>query len=328
MNEPNETPRARLLIVDDQAVNIRVIAEALRDRYELFFATSGAQALAIADRGGIDLVLLDVVMPEMDGFEVCRRLREEEKTSKIPVIFVTAREEVEDETRGFDVGGVDYITKPIRPPIVRARVRNHLELKESRDLLERLASIDALTGVPNRRQFDAALEHEWSRAARAGQTISLALLDVDDFKKYNDTYGHARGDDCLRSVARALAVSVHRPGDVAARYGGEEFGIIAPETDANGMRELLAGLLHQVADLEVEHKASRSSNHVTISVGAISMVPSRDDSASAALATADRLLYEAKERGRNRAMLVDARSGDRVELEGRRSQVDAEGGRS
>ena len=314
MNELVKTARPRLLIVDDQPVNVRVIAEALHDQYELFFATSGARALEIADGGGIDLVLLDVVMPGMDGFEVCRRLQGDERTSRIPVIFVTAREEVEDETRGFDVGGVDYITKPIRPPIVRARVRNHLELKESRDLLERLASIDPLTSISNRRGFDAALEHEWSRAARAATPISLAIADVDDFKKYNDTYGHARGDDTLRSVARAMAASVRRPGDVVARYGGEEFAIIAPDTDAHGMRDLLATVIAQVAALEIEHSAARSVPRVSLSVGAVSLVPSRDDTTASALAIADGLLYEAKARGRNRAMLLDSVTGQQLEV--------------
>ncbi|HEX8152240.1 MAG TPA: response regulator, partial [Thermoanaerobaculia bacterium] len=158
--------RQRLLIVDDQPANIRVMAEALHDQYELLFATSGAKALEIASTGGVELVLLDVVMPELDGFEVCRRLKSDAATSRIPVIFVTAREEVGDEARGFNVGGVDYITKPIQPPIVRARVRTHLELKRTHDLLESLASVDALTGIANRRRFDAVLADEWKRAQR------------------------------------------------------------------------------------------------------------------------------------------------------------------
>src|SRR6185369_5864487 len=145
--------RQRLLIVDDQPANVRVMAEALRDQYELYFATSGANALEIAAASGIELVLLDVVMPDLDGFEVCRRLKSDERTNKIPVIFVTAREEISDEARGFDVGGVDYITKPVQPLIVRARVRTHLELKQARDLLESLATLDGLTGIANRRRF-------------------------------------------------------------------------------------------------------------------------------------------------------------------------------
>lgn len=322
MSEMTKQPRHKLLIVDDQPVNVRVIAEALRDQYELYFATSGARALEIVDGGGIDLVLLDVVMPEMDGFEVCRRLRDDERTSRIPVIFVTAREEVEDETRGFDAGGVDYITKPIRPPIVRARVRNHLELKENRDLLERLASIDPLTGIPNRRAFDSAIEQEWARAARAGQSLSIAIVDVDDFKKYNDTYGHAKGDACLRLVARALAITAHRPGDVVARYGGEEFGIVAPETTARGMREVLAGLISQVAALEIEHKASRCAPYVTVSIGAVSLVPGREELPGPAIATADRMLYEAKDGGRNRAVQLDAITGEKVVIDGRGARQD------
>src|SRR5260221_6308621 len=182
------------------------MAEALNDEYEIFFATSGAKALEIAAASGIELVLLDVVMPELDGFEICRRLKGDERTSSIPVIFVTAREETSDEARGFDVGAVDYITKPIRPPVVRARVRMQLELKRARDLLERLALLDPLTGIANRRRFETALDDEWRRAARHNAWFSLAIVDVDDFKAYNDAYGHTRGDDCLRAVAGQLAV--------------------------------------------------------------------------------------------------------------------------
>src|SRR5260221_9038725 len=233
------------------------MAEALNDEYEIFFATSGAKALEIAAASGIELVLLDVVMPELDGFEICRRLKGDERTSSIPVIFVTAREETSDEARGFDVGAVDYITKPIRPPVVRARVRMQLELKRARDLLERLALLDPLTGIANRRRFDAALEEEWRRASRTGTWFSLALIDVDDFKAFNDAYGHARGDDCLRLVAQALSSVARRPGDLAARYGGEEFVIILPQTDGEAMVVQMERVLAGIEALRLEHKQSR-----------------------------------------------------------------------
>lgn len=299
----------RLLIVDDQSANVRVIAEALRDEYELFFATSGAKALEIAAANDVELVLLDVVMPEMDGFEVCRRLKADERTSRIPVIFVTAREEMSDEERGFDVGAVDYITKPIRPPIVRARVRTHLELKAARDLLESMASIDGLTGIANRRRFDVVLAQEWKRAVRSGAPISLAMIDVDDFKKFNDCYGHARGDDCLRAVASVLASVTRRPPDLAARYGGEEFAIVLPDTDAEAMPLLLARLVDGVRALAIEHARSSCSDVVSVSVGAVTLVPLRESDPSSAIETADRLLYEAKRGGRNHAVHADLTRG-------------------
>ncbi len=295
--------RQRLLIVDDQPANVRVMAEALRDQYELYFATSGAKALEIAAASGIELVLLDVVMPDLDGFEVCRRLKSDERTSKIPVIFVTAREEISDEARGFDVGGVDYITKPVQPLIVRARVRTHLELKQARDLLESLASLDGLTGIANRRRFDACLQHEWQRCARDRAPLSLALVDVDFFKSYNDQHGHARGDDCLRTVARALASITRRPSDLAARYGGEEFGLIFPETDTPSMQLLIRATLTAVRQTDI-----------TVSLGAITIIPSHDMNPSSSLQAADELLYRAKEDGRNQAWHLDAATYERERL--------------
>ncbi len=293
--------KPRVLIVDDQPANVRVMAEALSDLYETFFATSGAKALEIAASSNIDLILLDVVMPELDGFEVCGRLKANPRTSAIPVIFVTAREETSDEARGFDVGAVDYITKPIRPPVVRARVRMQLELKHARDLLERLALIDPLTGIANRRRFDAALEEEWKRATRHGAWFSLAIVDVDDFKAFNDTYGHSRGDDCLRAVAQSLAGVARRPGDLAARYGGEEFAIILPEMDGEAMYAQMQRLLAGVESLDLPHRQSRCSDHVTISIGAVSVLAA-DGHALNVLDAADRLLYKAKENGRNQVV--------------------------
>jgi diguanylate cyclase (GGDEF)-like protein len=301
-----------LLIVDDQSANVRVMAEALRDRYELLFATSGAKALEIVAANDVELVLLDIVMPDMDGFEVCRRIKSDERTSRIPVIFVTAREEASDETRGFDVGGVDYITKPIHPAIVRARVRTHLELKRARDLLERLASIDALTGIANRRQFDAFLEQEWKRATRSGNWFSLAIIDVDEFKKFNDTFGHAKGDECLTAIARALLTVARRPSDLAARYGGEEFAVVLPDTDPASMPLVVGSLLDAVRSLGIQ---ACGGGPVTISAGAVSVIPHRDSDPSSVIEAADRLLYEAKRGGRNHAIHADLSSGIRHRID-------------
>jgi diguanylate cyclase (GGDEF)-like protein len=303
----------RLLLVDDQPANIHVLAQTLQGSYELLFATSGARALELA-RGGVDLVLLDVQMPGMDGLEVCRRLKEDDATRGIPVVFVTALGEVEDETRGFDTGAVDYITKPISPPVVRARVRTHIELKEARDLLEELASIDSLTGIANRRRFDARLEEEWRRARRGGHWLSLAILDVDHFKSFNDRYGHARGDACLRAVAQALGAACRRPTDLAARYGGEEFALVLGETDARAARERARDVLARVEALGIEH-ASPFAPHVTVSLGAVSLVPADGLEPAGALARADALLYEAKSGGRRHGRHVDLATGEASRIE-------------
>ena len=281
--------RQRVLIVDDQPGNIRVMAEVLQGDYELFFATSGAKALEVIAANDIELVLLDVVMPEMDGFEVCRRLKSDGKTARIPVIFVTAREETHDETRGFEAGAVDYIIKPIVPPIVRARVRTHLELKRARDLLERMASIDGLTGIANRRQLDTFLAQEWKRAAGGGSPISIAIIDVDHFKNFNDTHGHAKGDECLRAIAQALRSVARRNSDLAAVTRGE-IGVAARDT----VRELCPA---------------------TVSAGAVTLIPARDADPSSALEAADRLLYEVKRGGRNHALHADLMRGSRQRID-------------
>ena len=313
MSTAPASPR-RILIVDDQPGNVRVLGEALREGYELFFATTGQRALELAAQGGIHLVLLDVMMPGMDGFEVCRRLQEDERTREIPVVFVTALGEVDDEARGFEVGGVDYITKPISPPIVRARVRTHIELKEARDRLFELASVDGLTGVANRRQLDASLEREWRRAQRHAHWLSVALVDVDYFKRFNDRYGHARGDDCLRAVAQALAGSSRRPPDLVARYGGEEFALVLPQTDPEGARALVAAMLERVDALAIEHVDSDCSAHVSASVGAVSLVPAEGQRPADVLEQADRLLYEAKKGGRHQGVHKDLATDTRQEI--------------
>jgi diguanylate cyclase (GGDEF)-like protein len=298
--------KGKLLIVDDQPANIRVMAEALRDDYELFFATNGERALEIIAGGAAELVLLDVVMPGLDGFEVCRRMKDDEATSRIPVIFVTAREEVGDEERGFDLGAVDYITKPIQPPIVRARVRTHIELKRARDLLESLASIDAVTTIANRRRFDSSLETEWKRCARSHSPLTVAIADVDHFKSFNDTYGHMRGDECLRAVALAIRSVARRPGDLAARYGGEEFAVVLPETDAAAARAIMESMLEAVRALHVVHSGSSCADFVTISAGVATIVPSMEMSPSVIVLPADAALYEAKQSGRNRVCYAAA----------------------
>lgn len=293
----------RVLVADDDPINIAVITKALRGECEIVAVTSGARALARVEKGDIDLILLDIVMPELDGLEVCARLKNNPATFSVPVIFVTGLDESTAETRGFAVGGVDYITKPIHPAVVLARVRTHLELKRTRDLLEQLASIDPLTGVANRRRFDAALEDEWRRACRSGRWLSLAIADVDHFKQLNDRHGHLTGDDCLKAIAVSLAQSARRAGDLLARYGGEEFGLILPNIDPPMMVGIIYSTLQGVSGAATE--VLPRGETMTISIGAISIVPFLDGTATEALAIADALLYEAKSGGRDRSLHLD-----------------------
>jgi len=243
-------------------------------------------------------------MPGLDGFDVCKRLKSDPATIDIPVIFVTSLEDSAEETRGFAVGAVDYIMKPIRPTIVRARVRTHVELKRTRDLFEKLASVDPLTGLANRRRFDTALDEEWRRSSRSGRWLSLALVDVDHFKQYNDRHGHLAGDRCLRAIADSLVRGMRRAGELVARYGGEEFGLILPDFSPAMMPGVLRGLLDAVSAPH-DAIAMMPGELITISVGAISVVATRDAEANVALASADGLLYEAKAAGRDQCVHVD-----------------------
>ena len=208
--------RPRLLVVDDQPLNIQALYQAFSADHQVLMAMGGEQALAICANQHPDLILLDVSMPGMDGFEICGRLKADPSTRDIPVIFVTAHSDVASETRGLELGAADFIFKPISPKIVRARVKTHLTLKAQSDLLRQWAYLDGLTGVYNRRYFDERLAVEWDVATRTGTALSIILLGVDFFKRYNDRYGHQAGDDCLREIAPQLKDGLRQPTDLVA----------------------------------------------------------------------------------------------------------------
>lgn len=305
----------RILIVDDAATNIEILNEVLGAEYDSLFAMDGATALRLAVEEEPDLILLDVVMPGLDGHEVCMRLKADARTKGIPVIFISGLSDESDEAKGLEIGAIDYITKPFSPPIVRARVRNHLQLKRYQDMLERLSVLDGLTGIANRRRFDETLDHEWLRSRRQGTTMSLIMIDVDCFKAFNDNYGHAAGDECLKRVAGVLAEAVSRPGDLVARYGGEEFVVIMPETDAAGGILIAETLRRSIASLALPHAFSSAGDVVTVSVGGATVIPARHTQGAEELVKlADTRLYEAKHAGRNRvAWTADAHSVKPVE---------------
>ncbi|MBP2300229.1 diguanylate cyclase [Azospirillum picis] len=292
-------PRPKILVVDDIPSNIHVLSRILRDEYDIYFATDGERALDLVQARMPDLVLLDIMMPGMDGYEVCSRIKADPAVHDIPVIFISAKSEVEDETRGLEVGAIDFITKPISPPIVRARVRNHLLLKRQTDLLRSLSFLDGLTGIANRRRFDETILREWRRCGRTCLPLSLIILDVDHFKAYNDQYGHQAGDECLRLVAEVLSERARRPGDLVARYGGEEFVCLLPETDRAGAAAVAESFRAGVAERGIPHQQSPVAPHVTISLGVATTVPTADDGHEILAQTADRLLYQAKRAGRN-----------------------------
>ena len=297
--------RPCILIVDDERINITILNALLKNDYRLMVATSGEQALKAAHTGQPDLILLDILMPGMDGHQVCRKLRSDPVTHNIPIIFITAMGDAENETMGFALGAVDYISKPFNNAVVKARVGVHLRLKRQNDLLENLASVDALTGVPNRRAFDQARVEEWRRCQREGMPISLIMLDIDQFKQYNDNYGHGAGDECLARIAKALQSCTHRPGDILARYGGEEFGAILPGTHREGALQLAERLHEVVGELAISHEHSKVSSQVTISVGVASTDRADEVTSQQLTEAADRMLYQAKESGRNTTRIIE-----------------------
>ena len=294
-----EKRKQTVLIVDDVPANTEFLTEVLGDDQKILAAASGQEALDTAISRLPDLILLDILMPDQDGYEICTKLKKEPATQNIPIIFVTALDQEQDEARGLQVGAIDYITKPFSPPIVRARVRNHLELKRYRDLLENLSTTDELTGIPNRRQFDHALDREWRRGLRNQSPVSLVLMDVDCFKAFNDHYGHLAGDDCLRRVADTLAGAARRPGDVMARLGGEEFVSLLPETDHRGAMVTANRIQQGVSSMGVPHAFSEAAEHVTLSIGLATMVPTKEQTSSDLIRRADEFLYLAKHNGRN-----------------------------
>lgn len=292
--------KPKLLVVDDQPINIQVLYHAFAGDYQVFMATSGAQALAICKDNPPDLVLLDVVMPGMDGFEVCTRLKADEATRNIPVMFVTAHTDSAQETHGLSVGAVDFIAKPVNPAVVRARVKTQLTLKFQSDLLRKLVFLDGLSGVYNRRYFDQQLSTEWARSSRNSSPLSILMIDVDFFKLYNDRYGHQAGDDCLRQIAGSLKSCLKRPADLVARYGGEEFACILPDTAFDDATSLARDLEVRIRKLDIPHETSSAAGVVTVSVGLATRTVDSSGDAATLVGVADAQLYLAKQTGRGR----------------------------
>jgi diguanylate cyclase (GGDEF)-like protein len=312
-----------ILVVDDDPGAIQLLGRILEGLGSLRFATNGTDAVRLARESTPDLILLDAEMPGMSGFKVFDALKAIPNLADIPVIFVTSHAESAFEVCALDMGASDFIAKPINPPLVKARVKTHLRLKHLTDELRHTAATDSLTGVPNRRQFDEALDREWQRSRRNGEPISLLLIDVDHFKLYNDRYGHAQGDVCLREVARALQGAARRTTDLVARCGGEEFAVLLPNTARNGAHNVSQRILAAPALRRVRHEASPTAKHVTVSIGIACYDESSTEWLGATearqlrselvgrcssvdlLLAADRGLYGAKRAGRAQAQLVE-----------------------
>jgi diguanylate cyclase (GGDEF)-like protein len=290
----------KVLAVDDEKSNLMVLHSILSAEYSVFTARTGEEALSRVAENPPDLILLDILLPGIDGFEVLRRLKGSPETRLIPVIIITGLQSDVDEEKGLLLGAVDYITKPFKNTIVMARVKTHIQIVRQFRMIERLGLVDPLTDIPNRRCFDDRIGIEWRRAIREGKPISFLMMDLDNFKQYNDSWGHPQGDVLLKSVCRAFTAAARRPGDMAARLGGEEFGVLLPDTDLSASLKVAEEIRSRIENLRVPTVDGKTETGITISIGAASLIPARDMSIADFISTADRCLYAAKASGRNR----------------------------
>lgn len=297
--------KGKILIVDDSPSNIQIVNNILKIDYDIFFATTGEDAIKNAPKILPDLILLDILMPNMNGYDVIKVLKNEPLTKDIPVIFTTALDNVENEIKGLEAGAVDYITKPVVGAILKARVDTHVELKKQKDFLRNLSTIDGLTGISNRRMLDEYIEKYYRLGIRKKLPLSILMLDIDYFKFYNDFYGHIKGDECLKSIASILKNSLKRGYDLAARYGGEEFCCVLPETELKDAIKVAERIQDSVKESKMEHLASPIVKYVTLSIGIYSSVPTEKTDHNKFIQKADEALYMAKNNGRNRIMFIE-----------------------
>jgi len=334
--------KPNILIVDDKPANILAL-EGLLEGHDrtILKAYSGSEALKIAARNELALILLDVQMPDMDGFEVAELLRLSEKSMHVPIIFITAiSTDSKNEYKGYEKGAVDYLFKPFEPYVLLNKVKVFLDLYnqkkmielQSKELnqkvlelqkanlkienanreLEKMALIDGLTGIPNRHHMENLLTKEWRRSQREASHLSIMMIDIDYFKNFNDFYGHLVGDECLKRIAQTLEKTMRRPYDYVARYGGEEFLAMLPSTDQEGCYFMAERFLNVIQELKIPHEKSSIASHVTISIGAAIIVPNFDSSITQLIEKADQALYEAKNNGRNQYKIINLLTEDQV----------------
>jgi diguanylate cyclase (GGDEF)-like protein len=289
---------ATILIVDDDPSIIMATSKALLGIGRIVFATSGCRALELAESEMPDIILLDIEMPGMSGFEVCSELKANEVTANIPILFITSHNEAGFEEKVFDHGATDFIHKPVNPRIVAVRTKAHIAHKQAIDRLQSLTFIDSLTGLHNARALDEKLALEWLRAKRNKRSLALLKLELDDFKTYIDHFGSTLGDDCIKKIASILHRSIRRPADFIARYGGQEFVILLPDTELMGAKQIGENILKNIACLAFPHAPSAECEMVTLSIGCYALLPSIENSPELLLASADKALSVAKKNGR------------------------------
>ncbi len=299
-----ESKKPTILVVDDESSNVLLLSDVLRDDYRIKVAKNGKKALEIVETSDdIDLILLDIEMPQMNGYEVCKAIKNSDSKKHIPIIFLTGKSSEADEEYGLNLGAIDYITKPFSKSILKMRVRNQIDLKQKTDLLEQLSMYDGLTNIKNRRAFDEEFERIYKSSMRDKTPFAVVMIDIDKFKQYNDNYGHGMGDDTLRDVAKTLQKSLRRPNDFVARYGGEEFVVLLKDTDMGGLESVMSALIENVRNLKIEHKYSDVADYVTISAGLFYCDCTSAIGVDEILKKADEALYRVKESGRDNYLI-------------------------
>jgi diguanylate cyclase (GGDEF)-like protein len=326
--KPSNTKR--ILIVDDSPKARVLIESILRGQgySDLTSVESAVQAFTLlglesggpSQGGDFDLILMDLLMPEVDGLEACRRIRSSPWLADTPLIMVTAEDSAESLKEAFEAGAIDYVKKPVNRVELMARVKSALRLKQEMDCrkareqelvvltgkLQKLSVVDGLTGIANRRNFDDELSRAWRRAQRESSPVALIIADIDHFKGFNDRYGHQAGDDCLRRVAQMLAQTIKRPFDLVSRYGGEEFAVLLPDTGNAGAEQLAEAMRKAVESLNTGNLHAKDARRVTISAGVATVIPQPGSEPARLIGVADGCLYRAKREGRNRVICAAA----------------------
>ena len=290
----------KILIVEDGKIGRKILVDTLQDTYHIKAVSTGREAMQMVRRFRPHLILLDIILPDVNGFDILKELKDNLSTQNIPIIVITGLDTDADEEKALRLGAVDYVRKPFNKVLVSARVNTHIRIVKQLLTIEKLSFYDALTSLANRRKFDYHMEYEWQRALRKKTIIGLLLLDLDNFKSYNATYGHRQGDTMLKAVAEVLKRTLNRATDIPCRWGGEEFAVLIPETSQKEVLLIAEKIRSRIENLEVIRSGSGEITRITSSISAVCAVPYEFEQLEPFLENADCLLYQAKKEGRNR----------------------------
>lgn len=294
-----------LLCIDDESVNLKVLDSIFKNHYKIIVGKSAQQGFTKALEAIPDLILLDVIMPDESGFDLIQKIKAHPALKHIPVIFITGLQSTEDEEKGLTLGACDYIQKPFNYGIVRARVNTHLEIIRQRKLLENLAHIDSLTELPNRRKWELDSLHYWRTAQSSQQSMAFGIIDIDHFKKFNDAHGHQEGDIVLRKVSNTIRRILFNYNGNIYRCGGEEFYFYIANINENNIQTTIDHCVQGVLALKLPHPHTEHAPYLSVSLGAVTIIPSQDVQLDDVMKQADDLLYEVKSSTRNAAKYKD-----------------------